>query len=32
MPAIAPKVEVNPSANRHYFREPSLKKVSVHGN
>ena len=32
MPAIAPKDEIKISANRHYFREPSLEKVLVHSN
>ena len=32
MPAIAPKDKINTSANRHYFREPSLEKVLVHSD
>ena len=32
MPAIAPKDEINTSANRHYFREPSRERVLVHSN
>ena len=30
--AIAPRDEFNMSADRGYFREPSLKRVSVHNN
>ena len=30
--AIAPTDEINMSADRGYFREPSLKRVSVHNN
>ena len=30
--AIAPRDETNMSADRGYFREPSLKRVSVHNN
>ena len=29
---IAPRDEINTWTNRHYFREPSLKRASVHGN
>ena len=29
MPAIASKDEINISANKHYFKEPSLEKVLV---
>ena len=32
MPAIALKDEINISANRHYFTEPSLEKVLVYNN
>ena len=32
MPTIAPKDEINTSADKHYFREPSLEKVLVHSN
>ena len=30
MSAIAPKDEINVSASRHYFREPSLERFLVH--
>ena len=32
IPAIAPKDEINMSANRHYFGELSLKRHIVHSN
>ena len=32
MPAMAPKDKINMSAKRHYCREPSLEKISVHSN